>query len=76
MAGEPVRYTAGGTAQSYEWTVLNSRIFLSKRSRARIYIFPYAGHPRYRVKLDNDPVKTFRKTITHPGLRIGRLQHL
>ena len=64
IAGEPVRYTAAGTAQSYEWTVLNSPDFPVQREPSAIYIFPAPGTRVIEVKLDNDPAKTYRKTIT------------
>ena len=64
MVGDPVRYTAAGTAQSYEWTVLNAPDFPVQREPSAIYIFPAAGTRVIEVKLDNDPAKTYRKTIT------------
>jgi PKD repeat protein len=64
MAGEPVRFTAAGAAQSYEWTVLNAPDFPVQREPSAIYIFPAAGTRVIEVKLDNDPAKTYRKTIT------------
>jgi PKD repeat protein len=64
IAGEPVRYTAGGTAQGYEWTVLNAPDFPVQREPSAIYIFPAPGTRVIEVKLDGDPAKTYRKTIT------------
>ena len=63
-AGEPVRYTAAGMGQSYDWTIVNSPEFPVQNGPSVTYTFMTPGTRIIQLKLDNDPAKIYTKTIT------------
>ena len=64
QAGHEVSVNSSEKAQSYEWMVLNSNEYPPQKTAKATYTFRSKGRRNIQLRLDNDPAKVYKWTIT------------
>jgi hypothetical protein len=62
-SGIAVTYSCSIQASSYEWSIDNSPNFKIQNTNIATFNFPTPGNKTILLKLDNNPLKTVKKTI-------------